>query len=449
MAKSTVTADPGTGGADFETDLITAVHTPVTKISLGAFGISTLASSGNGTTDAGTQRVTLASDGTGQVALATGSATVGEVTMGAASTAAGDLAKAEDAVHGSGDVGVMTLGVRNDALATLADTDGDYAPLQVDADGALYTKHSNTISTNNSSTSTLTSASTFTGTGDDVSSFASVTVQVDASHDSATDGMTFQFSTDNSNWDDVYLFTYTAADNARRFQFPVTGQFFRVVYTNGGTGQTHFRLQTILHSNAGLTSIHRLVDSVDPDRSAQLSKSVIIAQAAGSGDFVPVQATAGGNLKVAIEEFDTSLPAGTNNIGDVDVLTQPARVATTDNMGAAIQTNQMMDGTTSLTPKFAVIDDALSGDNTIIAAVASKKIRVLQITLIATAAVNVRFESGAAGTALTGQMALTANSGFEASFCPVGHFETAVNTLLNLELSAAVSVDGWLVYVEV
>ena len=68
---------------------------------------------------------------------------------------------------------------------------------------------------------------------------------------------------------------------------------------------------------------------------------------------------------------------------------------------------------------------------------------------LAAGAVNVRFEDGAAGTALTGQMNLTTNSGFEASFCPVGHFETTANTLLNLELSAAVSVDGWLVYVEV
>jgi len=49
-----------------------------------------------------------------------------------------NLGKAEDAVHSSGDVGVEILVVRNDTLATLVDTDGDYAPLQVDADGALY-----------------------------------------------------------------------------------------------------------------------------------------------------------------------------------------------------------------------------------------------------------------------------------------------------------------------
>lgn len=63
---------------------------------------------------------------------------IGEVELGAASTAAGDLAKAEDAVHASGDVGVMALAVRNDTLAALGSTDGDYAPLQVDANGALF-----------------------------------------------------------------------------------------------------------------------------------------------------------------------------------------------------------------------------------------------------------------------------------------------------------------------
>ena len=48
------------------------------------------------------------------------------------------LSKSEDAVHASGDQGIMGLAVRNDTLAALADTDGDYAPFQVDATGALY-----------------------------------------------------------------------------------------------------------------------------------------------------------------------------------------------------------------------------------------------------------------------------------------------------------------------
>ena len=49
-----------------------------------------------------------------------------------------EVKKAEDAAHSSGDKGIMALAVRNDTLAALAGTDGDYAPLQVDADGGLF-----------------------------------------------------------------------------------------------------------------------------------------------------------------------------------------------------------------------------------------------------------------------------------------------------------------------
>ena len=113
--------------------------------------------------------------------------------------------------------------------------------------------------------------------------------------------------------------------------------------------------------------------------------------------------------------------------------------------------NEYVGEETTLTPKFAIIDAADSGNNTLVAAVAGKKIRVLLLLLVAAGTVNVRFESGADGTALTGviNLVVNVNTGFASGYCPVGHFETGVNTLLNLELSAAISVDGWLVYVEV
>jgi hypothetical protein len=49
-----------------------------------------------------------------------------------------NIVQVEDATHNTGDSGVMPLAVRNDTLAALAGTDGDYAPLQVNANGALY-----------------------------------------------------------------------------------------------------------------------------------------------------------------------------------------------------------------------------------------------------------------------------------------------------------------------
>ena len=108
-----------------------------------------------------------------------------------------------------------------------------------------------------------------------------------------------------------------------------------------------------------------------------------------------------------------------------------------------------MDDTTKLTPKFAAINATTNGDNTVVSAVAGKKIRVLSYSLVADAAVGVAFEDGAGGSELSGQMAFAANGGISVPFSPVGHFETTANTLLNIETDAAANVRGHLCYVEV
>ena len=119
--------------------------------------------------------------------------------------------------------------------------------------------------------------------------------------------------------------------------------------------------------------------------------------------------------------------------------------------GVAQESSSMTVAGASVTPKFAVIDAASAGDNTLVAAVASKKIRVTSLYLINghTSTQTIRFESGAGGTALSGQMVIAANGGFVLPYNPNGWFETAVNTLLNLELAGATTVDGSLTYIEV
>ena len=64
-----VTADAGSGGAVFATDDIGSVHYPITKVTIGALESQTLLSGGNGTVDAGTVRVTVASDSTGVLSI--------------------------------------------------------------------------------------------------------------------------------------------------------------------------------------------------------------------------------------------------------------------------------------------------------------------------------------------------------------------------------------------
>lgn len=100
--------------------------------------------------------------------------------------------------------------------------------------------------------------------------------------------------------------------------------------------------------------------------------------------------------------------------------------------------------------KFAKIAASSSGDNTLVAAVTSKKIRVLAYKLSGAGAVNAKFQSGASGTDLTGLTYIAAAGGGQvAPFNPVGWFETAAGALLNLNLSGAVAVGGELVYVEI
>ena len=99
--------------------------------------------------------------------------------------------------------------------------------------------------------------------------------------------------------------------------------------------------------------------------------------------------------------------------------------------------------------KRAKIDNATSGDNELVAAVTGKAIRVVDVMLVSTGTVNARFESSAGGTALSGVINLTAQAGFAPGYNRAGHFQTVAGEALNLELSGAVSVDGWLVYVEV
>jgi hypothetical protein len=61
-----------------------------------------------------------------------------DVTSIVPGTGATNLGKAEDAVHGSGDVGVMVLTVRDNAPSTATAAEGDYVPLLTNATGQLY-----------------------------------------------------------------------------------------------------------------------------------------------------------------------------------------------------------------------------------------------------------------------------------------------------------------------
>jgi hypothetical protein len=147
-----------------------------------------------------------------------------------------------------------------------------------------------------------------------------------------------------------------------------------------------------------------------------------------------------------------SISPNSVNANGQATMTNSAPVAIASNQSqlpVGLGTDTIYSGATALTPKFATIAASSSGNNTLIAAVTSKKIRVLSLSLMSNGTVNAKFQSGAGGTDLTGLYYTAANTGFVLPFNPCGHFETASNTLLNLNLSGAVAVGGQITYVEV
>jgi len=108
-----------------------------------------------------------------------------DVTSVVPGTGATNLGKAEDAAHSSGDTGVMTLAVRNDTPAALGGSDGDYAPLQVNSAGSLYTKDETGEAGSILVTGTTAVTSAISGTA-----FIAIQFIEDSVFDSGNDGLT-------------------------------------------------------------------------------------------------------------------------------------------------------------------------------------------------------------------------------------------------------------------
>jgi hypothetical protein len=107
-------------------------------------------------------------------------------------------------------------------------------------------------------------------------------------------------------------------------------------------------------------------------------------------------------------------------------------------------------GTTLPTLSRLPINISNSGDNTIVAAVAAQKVKVLGLLVVASGDVNLTIKSGA-GTSLSGAIPLAAKgNGFVLPVSLVGYhlLETAAGAALVFNLSGAIAVTGAIVYLQ-
>lgn len=184
------------------------------------------------------------------------------------------------------------------------------------------------VDAGNSSITPLIGGATFTGAWTETTNYTNISIAVAPNVASATNGLVLQWSMDGATVDDTDVFTI-AANAKKQFTFGVTHKYFRVVYTNGATGQTTFRLQTMLHTGAPKPSSHRIQDTIVDDDDGELGISVLKLRTA-QNNYVSGAATNSGNFKVSLEEVNGVVVPTTRTDDFYNDAFQRLRVSDTD-----------------------------------------------------------------------------------------------------------------------
>lgn len=261
----------------------------------------------------------------------------GQATM--ANSAPVVVASDQSAVPVSGTVTANAgTNLNTSALATSANlTAGTQKTQVVDGSGNVISSTSNAldvniktnnagsvVSTNNSSSTNITGNASFTGTSEDVTQYSEMRVSVYSSHASATDGLSIQQSSDGTNWDITDPYTIPAT-TAKTFVVPRQAKFFRVVYTNGATTTTSFRLQTILNRTGSASSSQRAQDAYTNETDLVQGQSFLMGfngttwdrlRTTGTGVLSTSSVLTAGSAIVGKVGIDQTTPGTTNAVVD-------------------------------------------------------------------------------------------------------------------------------------
>lgn len=342
-----LTLNAGSGGSDLATDDIAGVHYQIVKEAYGALDSATLAASGAGAVSAGVQRVTLASDDPAVTDLAAieiateaiQAAVEGTLTVGShAVTNAGTFAVQESGTHvqvddaaftpatskivmvgaefddttpdsvDEGDGGAIRMSANRNLYVTLRDAAGNERGLNVDANGAIaITDGSGSITVDNAGLTELAAAINASSQMDVNIAASNATVTVSGTvtaNLSATDNQVL----DNIDADTSAIQTATEAIQA-------------AVEAAGG-----------LVVNLGANNDVTVTGTVDLGATDNGVLDAIAASLALLDNAIP----SGNELQVDVVG---ALPAGTNNIGDVDVLSIAAGTNAIGNVGLVPRTS--------------------------------------------------------------------------------------------------------------
>lgn len=331
---------------------------------------------------------------------------------------------AEDTAHVTGDAGMMMLGVANTG-GTAFSIAGDYTPIAVDTAGKVYVGTVNTVdavtSVTNLAAGTITSLEALPdlpgGTVDLVTAVTTVS-NVSAGSIAVTAGTV----------------------NVTAFGADLPGGTIDLI--TAVSSVTNLVSGTLLSS--GTTTGVGVVSSVTNLAAGTITKLEGGTVNLVSGVTTLTTLTGSGLAHDAIDSGNPHKIGGRAQSSEA----QPDEVADNDRVDALFDRSGYLRVRGDFDPSFADINDAVSGDNTIIAAqAAGKRIAVWAILVVSDGTTDVRWEDGAAGTPFTGQVPLQAREGYSISaggLVPL--FVGSAATLLNMELTAAINVHGFVSY---
>ena len=102
------------------------------------------------------------------------------------------------------------------------------------------------ISDTNSITTPISANGVFTGQAEDVSKYSHILISIYTDQDSASRGLSVQFSVDGVNWDFNHI-DYIEANVKFTKTYRIAAKYFRIVYTNGTISQTEMRAISMLN----------------------------------------------------------------------------------------------------------------------------------------------------------------------------------------------------------
>ena len=178
----------------------------------------------------------------------------------------------------------------------------------INDDGQLHVVLMGNNIESNSSQSTLGIGGEFQGTAANTLDYGFIYVTVFSDVASATDGLETEISSDGVTWrtGDVYSIS---ANTEKTFAFQPNKKYFRVKYTNGGTEQGVFDIQTIFKKTSSLPSSHRIQDNITDEDDAQLVKAVLTGQDP-AGTFRLINATEDGDLTISDNSSGLAIAEG-------------------------------------------------------------------------------------------------------------------------------------------